>query len=1117
MASAGGTTGANGTVTTATISVMFTDLVGSTELMSRVGPERAEELRRQHFGALRSAIAGRGREVKNLGDGLMVVFDSVLAGLACAVAMQQAVERRNRKEGGDALAIRVGLASGEAEVEDDDYFGVPVVEAARLCARAGGDEILASDLVRLLAGSREDFGFDEVGELVLKGLDQPVRTWRVGWSPAEPPDQLGVPLPSRVRTAAEATFVGRGHELEALRAAFQRAEASGRQLVLLAGEPGVGKTSIACTLAREVAADGAVVLYGRCDEDLGIPYLPWAEAFGHLVDHAPAEVLDAHVAARRAELATLVPALATRAEVDVTASVGEGEAERYMLFGAAVDLLQRVGALAPILVILDDLHWADRPSARLLRHVMAADTALPVLVVGTFRDSEVDVDHPLAETLAALHRETGVERLAVGGLGGDELLDLVEANTGRMAPAHGRALRDALQAETGGNPFFAGEIVRHLAETGTLFQDADGLWTTAADLDPATLPVSVREVVLRRVARLGPDTRRVLSMAAVIGRDFDLDLLGRVVEAAGAELLDLLEAAVAAGVVAEAEVAGRFTFAHALIGHTLYAEQSAARRSLAHRAIGAALEDLCGDHPEERAGELAYHWGTTADPAAGDRPVRFAELAGDRALARQAPDEAARWYRQALDRIGDPGTVAAGDEPRWRARLLVGLGEAQRQLGDAGHRETLLTAADLADAVDDVDLLARAAIANNRGWSSGTGIIDEDRIRVLRRAADRLGPVDTPERARLLATLCAELLFGTGFDERLALAEEAIAVARRAGDDKAVVDTLIRIQESVVVPETLARRVAWIDEACALADRLDDRVLRAMAYTYKHLNAIEEADLGWVRKGLEVVEAEAAHIGQLTYRWIAAIERSTERALAGDIVESELEAGRAFQLGAEGGQPDAAGAFGMQVLTLRWMQGRLSEVVPLIAQTLDAVPGVAAMRGGLAFGHAESGQLDEARALLDVEMEGGIAHRGGSGWLATHAIWALVACHTRHREAAALLLERMAPWREQFIATHVTTYGPVAYPVALLEGLLGRFDEAEADFALALAINERMEAPFFIALTKVAWARVLAERGDPADADRVRSLASDALALAVEGGFGAIERQAAALIGAASG
>ncbi len=1099
---------------TATVSVLFTDLVGSTELMSRVGPERADDLRRQHFGALRSAIAGRGREVKNLGDGLMVVFDSVTAALACAAAMQQAIDRRNRKAGDEELSVRIGVSSGEAEIEDGDYFGVPVVEAARLCSRAEGTEILATDLVRLLAGSRGEFEFDPVGELRLKGLDEPVRTWRVAWTPVDPPDQLGVPVPPRVRAAGEASFVGRAPQLDLLRSAFQRAEVSGRQLVLLAGEPGVGKTSIACALAQEVAADGAVVLYGRCDEDLGIPYQPWAEAFTYLVAHAPGEVVDAHVRERRAELGTLAPTLAARVGVEATRSAGEGEAERFMLFGAAVDLLTRVCDLAPVVLLLDDLHWADRPSAQLLRHVMSAGTGLRLLVIGTFRDSEVDVDHPLAETLAALHRETGVERLTVPGLGGGELLDLVEATTGRMAADAGVALRDALESETGGNPFFAGEIVRHLAETGALYQEPDGLWSMAADLDATTLPVSVREVVLSRVARLGDDTRRVLSMAAVIGRDFDLDLLARVMDTDEDRLLDLLEGATAAGVIAEAEAAGRFTFAHALIEHTLYAEQSAARRSRAHCAIGVALEDLCGDRPEARAGELAYHWATTAEAKAEDRPVRYAQLAGDRALAGQAPEEAARWYRQALDRLEARPT--GEDEPRHRAELLIGLGEAQRRLGDAGHRETLLVAADLADSLDDSDLLTRAAIANNRGWSSGTGLIDEDRIRVVRRALERLGQVDTPERARLLAVLCAELLFGAPVEERLALAEEAIAVARRTGDRFALLDALIRVQESVVVPQTLELRLAWVEEARQLGDRLDDHVLRGMAYVYKHLTALEACDLHWVRRGLDEVDVEAEHIGQATYRWIAAVQRSCERALAGDLVEAEQDAGRAFQLGAQGGQPDAAGAFGMQVLSLRWMQGRLAEVVPMVEQTSAALSGVPAMRGGLAFAYAESGQLDEARTMLDTELETKIEHHGGSGWLATHAIWSLVACHTGHAAAAELLRERLGPWREQFISTHLTTYGPVAYPVGLLEALLGRHDEAEADFALALAINERMEAPFFIALTKVAWARMLAERGEGDDVDRAQAMAADALSLAVEGGFGALERQAAALNGRAA-
>ncbi len=257
----------------------------------------------------------------------------------------------------------------------------------------------------------------------------------------------------------------------------------------------------------------------------------------------------------------------------------------------------------------------------------------------------------------------------------------------------GFALRDALLEETQGNPFFVGEILRHLAETGVIFRDPDGRWTTSGELGASALPVSVREVIMRRVTRLGQETRRVLSMASVIGRDFDTELLARVVDVDDDRLIDLLEGATRAALIAEAGAPGRFAFAHALVEHTLYEEQSALRRARAHQLIGEALGGPVPE-PARRSRRGAGPPLGPGHPAQDlSKAIEYAQLAGDRALAGQAPDDAARWYEKALDQLDRN----IDDEPRRRAALLVSRGEAQRQMGDAAHRETLIAAADLAD------------------------------------------------------------------------------------------------------------------------------------------------------------------------------------------------------------------------------------------------------------------------------------------------------------------------------------------------------------------------------------------------------------------------------------
>ena len=421
----------SGSLTVETVTVVFTDLVGSTELLSRVGEARADELRREHFGLLRGAAARfGGREVKNLGDGLMVVFDGVTPALDAVIAMQQAIASRRTDE---PMAIRVGVASGEAELEDGDYFGLPVIEAARLCATAQGGEVLTTGLVRMLARSRGTVGLEPVGALELKGLDEPVETYRVVWSPLEF-NATRPPFPSRLMSAVSSTFVGRGDEHERLLGAWKAMSVDGDgRLMFLAGEPGIGKTTLAAEFASDVYEEGALVIYGRSDEDLGVPYQPWIEALTQLVSAAPEPVLAAHVADRGAHAARLAPSLAGRLDVEVPSGAAT-DADRFVLYGCVSDLLTRVSAEQPVLVVLDDLHWADRATVQLLRYVATAEQPMRVGVLGTFRDSEIGTDHAVSELLAALHRE--------GRRGTDRATRVVRPRSPRAVGADRRS-RDA--------------------------------------------------------------------------------------------------------------------------------------------------------------------------------------------------------------------------------------------------------------------------------------------------------------------------------------------------------------------------------------------------------------------------------------------------------------------------------------------------------------------------------------------------------------------------------------------------------------------------------------------------------------------------------------------------
>ena len=565
------------------VTVLFTDLVGSTELAAALTPAAADEMRRAHFSLLRQAVAASGgTEVKNLGDGIMVVFLSSSAALSCAVAMQRAVDLDNRGTG-RSLALRVGLSVGEATREGDDYFGDPVVVAARLCARAKGGQILAADVVRAMAGRRSPYELLPVGAFELKGLPEAIETLEVGWHPLSSLDAAPhpVPMPSRLERAPSFGVVGRQLETSALSDAYNRvATSAALEIVLITGEAGIGKTVLASQLARTAFEAGACVLLGRCDEDLGLPYGPFVEALGHYVAHAPEELLRSHVHEYGGELAKIVPALARRLDELPTAQSTDPETERYLLYRAVTGLLEEESSVRPVVLVLDDLQWADKPSLQLLRQVVSRAQPMRLLVVGTHRSSDLSVADPLTETLAALRREAGVSYLELSGLDDAGVFAFMEAAAGHDLDRDGAGLARAVSRETDGNPFFVGELLLHLSEIGVIYQDSTGRWTAARDLETIALPESVRQVIGSRVARLGEAAVKVLPLAAVIGREFDLDLLTMVVERPDDEVLGVLDVAAVAGLVREVpDVPGRYSFTHALIQHTLYQDLGVTRRA----------------------------------------------------------------------------------------------------------------------------------------------------------------------------------------------------------------------------------------------------------------------------------------------------------------------------------------------------------------------------------------------------------------------------------------------------------------------------------------------------------------------------------------------------------
>jgi hypothetical protein len=1075
-----------------------------------VGEHAAEELRRQHDALLVGAVeASGGHLVKNLGDGIMATFGGASDAAGAAVAIQQAIGRHNRSSAVD-LEVRIGISAGDVVFEGDDCFGTPVIEAARLCGAAAGGQILASEMVRWLARSGE-VTFTPVGSLDLKGLPEPVPTVQVDW---EPLLQSWVPLPAFL-TDVGRIFVGRDNDLERLRQLWKEAAAGELRVAFLAGEPGVGKTRLAAELAGEVHDQGATVLAGRCDEDMGVPYQPFVEALRYYVDHLPTGQSDGRFGRYGNELVRLVPEVAGRLPGLEAPLRSDPETERYRLFDAVAGWLAAVSAEQPIVLLLDDLQWAAKPTLLLLRHVIRSPELNRLMILGTYRDTELGHDHPLTELLADLRRQEGVQRLSLAGLGSSGVVAFLEHASGHALDDDDLLLARAIHEETEGNPFFVREVLRHLGETAALEQ-RDGHWATRRPVEEVGIPEGVRDVVGRRLTRLSDGANRVLRVAAVAGTEFELPVLqaADVLDEEG--LLSAIEEALAARLVLEVGgSAGRYRFAHALVRATLYDALSDARRGGLHRKVAEAIEVVHAGHLDHYLPALALHYARASAPAALTRKaVAYAARAGAHALAQLAHDEAAGYYRQALELL-DVGEGAVDESQR--LELLIAFGEAQKRAGDLTYRGTLLDAARLAESEGDAPSLARAALANSRGHlPSWIGGVDGERVRALEAALAAVGRDDSPTRAGLLAILALELTFAPDRHRCRELSDEALAIARRLDDPHTLSRVLLARYIAIMSPDTLRECLANSEELLRVVAAVQDPATMCRAYTLRYRLLMDAGEVTEADRLLDPGDRLAAELGQPALRWsVTYVPRAGRALIAGDLDGAERLAREGRELGRAVG-PDAEWCYATQLSLIRVEQDRLDEAESLVAGALSTL---AAGQGRVPF--LESLLAVVSWGLGRDEAATSILDRLTSDpppldlyWITAVAHWAVAAACLGDVGQCQRLYEMLQPYSERAVSYILFPTPSVAHHLGLLATTLGRFDDAQGHFRSAAEIHVRLASPVYLARTRLEWARMLLARHGPYDAEQARGLLSQAVATARAHGLANTERRAVALLGA---
>ncbi|MDF3336632.1 BTAD domain-containing putative transcriptional regulator [Mycolicibacterium septicum] len=648
---------------TRAVTFLLTDIEGSTAAWEADADAMALALAR-HDELVEQVVTSRGgRLIKTRGEGdaTFSVFDRPSAAAAAAIELQDAILHEPWPLA-EPMRIRISLHTGEAELRDGDYFGRAVNRAARLRSQASGGQILCSGATAELVidSLSDDVALVDLGMRQLKNLARPEHIFELRLQTAEsPPQTSDTPIERPAMPAVLAgpgPFVGRARELAELLTDWHQTVLAGTRAVLIAGEPGVGKTRLAGEWGRQAYDQGAVVLYGRSDEDLGAPYQPFAEALRTLVPCVGTSRLRG---LRGVEaLLPLVPGL-TDVLPDLAAPPhGDPDTERYALFDAVVALLGVASGEAPIVLVLDDLHWAAKPTLLLLRHLLRFGEHARVQIVGTYRSTDLDRSHPLAAMLADLHRDGSANRIALSGLDVDDVSMYVAE-----AGYDDEELARALASVTGGNPFFLIEALRHVDESG-------GHW------DPSTLPQGVREAVSRRLSRLPVESNKALAAAAVVGSQFPLDLVEQVV---GQDLVDAFDEACQAAILIE-EPGGRYRFNHAIVRQSLLAELASVRRMRLHQRIAATLETMPGADDELLA-DLAHHYFECAWAGNALKAVEYCRRAANQAMTRLAYEGAADLYDHALHALEELDDELP-DRDDQRVELLVARCEALLAAGD---------------------------------------------------------------------------------------------------------------------------------------------------------------------------------------------------------------------------------------------------------------------------------------------------------------------------------------------------------------------------------------------------------------------------------------------------
>ncbi len=856
-------------------------------------------------------------------------------------------------------------------------------------------------------------------------------------------------------------------------------------IAALAGEPGIGKTRTAEIVAERAERLGMRVFWGRCNEEPGAPpYWPWQQLVRSWIASHDEDSIRQALASGVAPLAEIVPDLADRLpdpvrDRAVAAPSTEVAQARFRLFDAVNTFWQRAAQQRPLLLVLDNVHWADASSLRLLEFLAPDLCGSRILLLVTYRDVELSRQHPLSATLGELARQPRFERLRLGGLTHAETAHMMQlAGGATFAPA----LVDAIHAQTEGNPLFVGEMTRLLAQESAVSGAGCAL----------RIPEGIKEVIGRRLNRLSARANKVLTAAAVIGRAFEFRLLTALADDVDEEVCSAaIDEALQARVVEALREPGRYHFAHALFRETLYDEIPVPRRSRLHLKLARAIEMIHGDDPEPHLPALAYHHWAALPGGDAALAVDYAQRAARRADRQLAHEESARYCQMALQAM-DAGSGMTSREMRdMRCNLLNALGTAHSRAGDWRQAmQTFKEAARLSVEYGNTRELANAALGfETASWSPG--LPGGPAAELLREALAAQGSGDPVMSARLLSALARALIFSGEEEQATRVHEQAIAVARRAGDPATLADTLVATVSLRWQQEHIAERLAASDEAYELARQAGDPILMCATRAWHLFDDFELGDMAAWRANLEEYERGGETLRLPFVRYTASMSRAMHALFEGRFADAERLIPSAYEIARRMPGMDTAGVYGVQMFMLRREQGRLHEVAPLVEHFVQHTSAMNIWQPGIALMHVELGQLEAARKKFDALANDDFRVIARDGvWVANLTYLAIV-CHALDDAARALTLYRLlAPFsgRNLVFGTAIASFGAADAILGALSATMGDWPQAQQHFEAALTMNARQGARPALVRTRLAFAQMLLRRGEPADLDRADAL-----------------------------